>query len=160
MQFDELLRRFHAEQVHYVVIGGVAAIAQGVTWVTQDLDICYERSEINYRALATALVAAHPTLRGAPAGLPFQFDDRTIKNGLNFTLSTDLGDVDLLGEVPGIGGYAQVVAVSEPVTLYDIPCLSLSIAGLIRAKKAAGRVKDLLHLKELEAIQVLRNEQG
>jgi hypothetical protein len=39
-------------------------------------------------------------LRGAPPGLPFQWDERTIKAGLNFTLTSTVGDLDLLGEVP------------------------------------------------------------
>lgn len=158
MQFEELLQRLYAEGVEFVIIGGVAAIAQGASWVTQDLDICYARSEINYRALANALAGVHPTLRGAPAGLPFILDDTTIRNGLNFTLSTDLGDIDLLGEVSGLGSYAQVASLSEPVTLYDVPCHILSVEGLIRAKKAAGRVKDLLHLKELEALDNISDD--
>ena len=47
--------------------------------------------------------AYQPYLRGAPPGLPFRWDDRTLKAGLNFTLTTTLGDLDLLGEVAGGG---------------------------------------------------------
>jgi hypothetical protein len=36
-------------------------------------------------------------------------DERTIRNGLNFTLTTDFGDLDLLGEVAGGGSYEDLL---------------------------------------------------
>ncbi len=42
-------------------------------------------------------------LRGAPPGLPFTWNEQTIAAGLNFTLTTRLGDLDLLGDIPGGG---------------------------------------------------------
>ena len=58
-----------------------------------DLDICYRRTPGNIQAVAAAFAPLHPYLRGAPAGLPFRFDARTIQSGLNFTLATDHGDL-------------------------------------------------------------------
>jgi hypothetical protein len=49
-----------------------------------------------------------PYLRGAPAGLPVRLDPGTISRGLNFTLTTTLGDVDLLGEVTSGGRYEDL----------------------------------------------------
>jgi hypothetical protein len=53
--------------------------------------------------LVDALAPHHPYLRGAPPGLPFQWDTATLARGLNFTLTTSLGDIDLLGEITGGG---------------------------------------------------------
>ncbi len=144
--------------VHFVVIGGVAASAHGSAYLTQDLDICYDRSSANIERLAEALKPHHPRLRGAPGGIPFSFDPPTILRGMNFTLTTDLGDLDLFGEVPGIGQYAEVKALSVTLGLFGRPCEVLSLQGLIRSKRAAGRAKDLLVLPELEALHEIENE--
>src|SRR5262249_50437903 len=99
----------------------------------------------------------HPYLRGAPAGLPFKLDVPTLQSGLNFTLVTDHGDLDLLGEVSGIGRYEQVLAQSDELEVFGLKVRVLSIDGLIAAKKAAGRAKDQAHLLELEELKNLRD---
>jgi hypothetical protein len=151
-----MLRRLTDCRVEYVVIGGMAMVTHGSSHVTGDLDICYSRSQQNIAALVTALAPLDPYLRGAPPGLPFRLDEPTIRAGLNFTLNTKIGPMDLLGEVAGIGGYGQVLAVSEQHTIYGLPVRILSIDGLIAAKKAAGRLQDKLHIAELEELKKLR----
>ena len=79
-------------------------------------------------------------------------DERTLRRGLNFTLKTDLGDIDLLGEVAGIGTFEQALASSILVQLFGIECAVLSLEALIKAKRAADRPKDHLILPELEAL--------
>jgi len=86
-------------EVEYVVVGGVALVAHGSARATFDIDLCYKRSKANIEKLCRALQPFHPRLRGAPKDLPFRLDAKTIAAGLNFTLVTDLGDIDLLGEV-------------------------------------------------------------
>ena len=105
--FPAILERLAGNQVDFIVIGGVAASLHGSAYVTQDLDICYERSEAGIERVCRALVDLHPTLRGAPEGLPFRFDPATVGAGLNFTLSTDLGPLDLLCEVVPFGNFAS-----------------------------------------------------
>jgi hypothetical protein len=61
----------------------------------------------NQDRLATALAPLHARLRGAPPDLPFVLDARTLRSGLNFTLRTDAGDLDLFGELAGVGTYAE-----------------------------------------------------
>ena len=72
---------------------------------------------------------------------------------MNFTLTTDWGDLDLLGEVTGIGGYKEVKTFSSNLTLFGLECAVLSLDGLIQSKRAAGRAKDLLTLPEIEALR-------
>lgn len=91
--------------VEVILIGGLAAQAHGAARLTQHTDSLCRRSPENIHRLAATLAAHRPYLRGAPPGLPFRFDAPTVQRGLNFTLTTDLGDIDLLGEVAGIGGY-------------------------------------------------------
>jgi hypothetical protein len=146
-----------ANNVQFIVIGGQAMRAHGSAHVTEDIDVCYQRTPPNLAALVAALTPLHPYLRGVPPGLPFRFDMPTLAAGLNFTLTTDCGDVDLLGEVSGIGGYDQVLRLSDEVKMFDSTVRILSLDGLIAAKKAAGRGKDRLHLLELEELKKLRD---
>ena len=78
---------------------------------------------------------------------------------MNFTLITDLGDLDLLGEVTGLGGYAEVLSFSEEMELFDLRCKVLTLEGLIKNKRAVSRAKDLRLLPELEALLEIRKSQ-
>jgi hypothetical protein len=160
LQPEALSRQLALHQVEYVLIGGQAMVAQGSAHVTFDLDISYARSPKNIAALAAALAPLHPNLRCAPPGLPFSLDAPTITAGLNFTHRTDLGDLDVLGEVSGIGNYEDVAAHSEEKVLFGLRVRVLSLDGLLISKKAAGRIKDRNHILELEELKKLRSDSG
>ncbi len=72
--------------------------------------------------------------------------------GLNFTLQTVLGALDLLGEIVGGGRYADLLPHTIEVEVFGVRCRCLGLVALIRAKRAAGRPKDLEAIAELEAI--------
>lgn len=149
--FAALLRVLAEAKVRFILVGGAAAIAHGSARHTLDVDVVYARNPENVRRLAEALAPHHPYLRGAPAGLPFRWDAQTLSHGLNFTLTTSLGDVDLLGEIVG-GGYEDLAPQSITLRAFGIQCLCLSLECLIRVKRAAGRPKDLEAIAELEAL--------
>ncbi|MFN7949842.1 MAG: hypothetical protein U0Z53_31125 [Blastocatellia bacterium] len=140
-------------EVDFIVVGGVAVVAHGADYLTHDLDVCYSRGSDNIERLVAALKSVNARLRGAPAGLPFILDARTIRQGLNFTFDTDIGPLDLLGEVAGVGGYKEAREGSITAELFGFQVSILSLDKLIAAKRAAGRSKDLMALPELEAIQ-------
>jgi hypothetical protein len=71
---------------------------------------------------------------------------------LNFTLDTDLGPLDLLGEVSGVGGYEPAHRNAVVKTAFGVECAVLSLPDLIAAKRAAGREKDKEALLEIEAL--------
>jgi predicted nucleotidyltransferase len=149
---DSLLRALVEARVEFILVGGVAATVHGSSRLTEDLDIVYARSARNIECLAAALALHHPYLRGAPPGLPFRWDAGTIERGLNFTLTTNLGDLDLLGEIAGGGGYDALLRDAVPIDLFGLRCLCLGLRRLIEVKRAAGRPKDLEAVAELEAI--------
>lgn len=153
IDFEGVLRALAANKVKFILVGGVAAIVHGSARLTQDLDFVYDRSLENLQLLVRALADSKPYLRGVPPGLPFRWDAATLQHGLNFTLSTTLGPVDLLGEIPGGGGYAELLPESVEVEVFGVRCQCLSLRQLIRSKRAAGRPKDLEALAELESLQ-------
>ena len=153
MKLREILARLVEHQVRFSVIGGVALIAHGVQRSTEDLDIAYARDRDNLARIVRALAPIHPRLRGVPAELPFVLDEASMRSGLNFTLDTDEGPLDLLGEVPGLGSFEHVDYASEEIEIANVRILVLTVEGLMRAKRAAGRPKDLVDLGYLLALQ-------
>lgn len=158
IDFEKTLDLLGDAGVRFVIVGGLAVTIHGSAHVTFDLDICYARDKDNLNRLANALRAVNPRLRGAPPGVPFSFDEVTLKRGLDFTLSTDVGDIDLLGEVAGLGTYDDVDASSIKVELFGRTQLVLTLEALIASKQAAGRPKDLRMLPELEALREAAEE--
>jgi predicted nucleotidyltransferase len=77
---------------------------------------------------------------------------QTLKKGLNFTLITTLGPLDLFGEIVGGGGYEELQNETIKIQVAGVECLCLSLERLIEVKRAAGRPKDLEAIAELEQI--------
>ncbi len=154
------LRLLGEYRVKCVIVGGVAAAIHGSLLLTNDLDVCYDRDPANLVRLANALQSAHARLRNTSEGLPFILDAETLKRGLNFTFTTDIGDLDLLGEVSGVGQYDDARRDSLIVELFGYSFDVIDIGKLIVAKRAAGRPKDLIALPELEAIREAQENQS
>lgn len=150
--FERLLSVLVGGGVEFIVIGGMAATAHGSAQVTVDLDVVYRRSAENMARLAAALAPLDPYLRGAPPGLPFHFDVATIQRGLNFTLTTTAGDLDVLGEATGGGTYDALLPRSEVRQLFGLDVRFVDLETLIHLKRAAGRPRDLERIAELEAL--------
>ena len=151
--FERILTSLRLADVSFIIIGGVAATVHGSARLTSDVDIVYERSRANIERLVEAIAPLKPYLRGAPPGLPFRFDSETVRRGLNFTLTTEAGPVDVLGEITGVGDYDAVLKVSEGISLYGASYRCINLDALIVSKRAAGRPKDLEAVAELELIR-------
>jgi hypothetical protein len=153
MELERMLEALCDSSVEFVVIGGVSGVIHGSTQpVTIVLEICFARDPQNLKRLAAALGPFHPRPRGSPGDPPFVWDERTLGNGTVFTLRTDLGYMDLLAEVAGIGSYEEVRKQSVWVEAFGRKFATLNVRALIRAKRAAGRAKDLSALPELESL--------
>jgi hypothetical protein len=151
--YEELVPLLANVHVEFILVGGVAATVHGSARSTQDLDIVYHRTPENMAKLVAVLAPHNPYLRGAPPGLPFHFDLDTLRAGGNFTLTTDLGWLDLLAEIAGGGTYANLLPHSILVPVFGSQCRVLDLETLIQAKRAAGRPKDFEALAELELLR-------
>ena len=150
--FETLLAALDDGDVACIIIGGLAATIHGSSRLTQDIDIVYERSDENIERLVGALAPHNPYLRGTPPGLPFEWSADTIREGLNFTLTTAVGDIDILGEIVGGGSYDDLLPHTTTVELFARPHRCLDLPWLIHVKRAGGRPKDLEVIAELEAL--------
>jgi hypothetical protein len=158
LDFLKVSELFARHKVEYLVIGGQAAILHGSPQLTYDTDLCYRRTPDNLERLANALAEIHPTLRGAPEGLPFILDARTLDLGSNFTFNTDLGPLDLLGWVEPHGTYEDLIGRAEMYDLETARVAAIGLDDLIAIKKHIHRPKDQAALFQLEAIKKLRDE--
>lgn len=150
LQAHPLLKALVGHGVDFVLIGGLAGIAQGSSYPTYDLDVAYARDEANLGRLARALLELRVALRvkGTAADLPFLPDARSLANGANFTFMTEFGMFDILGDVAGIHSYE---ALRRDATVQEVEGLSIRVASvghLIAMKRAANRTKDKLMLEE------------
>ena len=154
--FEEILAALGAHEVRFVAIGGVAATIHGSARFTNDIDICYDTAQDNLERLVRLLTGWHAYLRGVEPGLPFIMDVRAIRTTPIMTLTTDVGAIDLLNRVPGVGDYGAAVAASELVKIGSVEFRALRLESLIASKRAVRRPRDMEHLIELEALLALR----
>jgi hypothetical protein len=148
-----LLLRLKENDVEFIIIGGVCGVLHGVSLVTQDLDICCPFTITNLRRIEAAVKDLHPHHRLAANRLPLELTDELCSRLKNLYLKTDLGILDCLGEVAGVGGYQEALQRSEISGLSHGGVRMLNLDALIAAKEAVGRPRDLEAVRQLRAIK-------
>src|SRR5581483_11959285 len=121
--------------VEFLVIGGQAAALLGSPLPTFDVDLCYRRTAPNLERLATALKELHPSLRGAPADLPFVLDAQSLALGANYTFNTDYGPLDLLGWVEPFGTFESLLPGATVIAAGETKLLTIGLDELIVIKR-------------------------
>lgn len=152
-QPSQILERLNHEQVEFVLVGGLAAVVHGVPLVTRDVDICIPFTEQNLMRLEKALAGLNPIHRQTPQRLPFSVAEDFPRGLKNMYLRCDLGVLDCLGEIKGVGSYEEVRQRSVIADLPIGPCRILNLAALIESKQALDRTQDklaLIHLREIQ----------
>lgn len=142
--------------VDFLVVGGQAEVLMGSPRVTYDTDLCYRRDRQNLERLAEALKELKPSLRGAPADLPFVLDAKALALGSNYTFQTTMGPLDLLGWIEPLGTYESLLPDCETYPLTELTVRTIGLNDLIRVKEHIARPKDRESLLQLLAIRRLR----
>ncbi len=150
---DELLRRLGRARVEFVVVGGLAAIAHGARRTTQDLDITAAFTPENMSRLLAALADVHPRNATRPDLGEIRATPEELAGYRNLYLLTDIGRLDVLGELPPIGGYAEAAVHALRVELFGSSCAILGLDDLIAIKRSLARPKDQEVVAELEMIR-------
>ena len=148
-----LLTRLKENGLDFVVIGGVCVVYYGAPLATFDLDICCHFGEPNLKRIHSAVRDLHPVHRLTANKLPFELTPHLCAVLKNLYLQTDLGKLDCLSEVTGIGDYDAVHKRSVRAKFSYGEFRFLTLDALIASKKAAGRERDLDALRHLRAIK-------
>jgi predicted nucleotidyltransferase len=155
--FGQLLQRLTDAGLEFVLVGGFAAVSHGSFYVTRDVDICAVLTEENVAKLRQALKDWNPTHRMTPQKLSFLLYPPTGEAVNNLYLQTDMGMVDILTSIKGVGDYQRLNSTAEELEVDGQKIRVISLGDLITAKEAMGRERDLLTAKELKAIAAKRH---
>lgn len=159
LKLKELLERLHAERVEFVIIGGVAAMLNGSTLPTKDLDVCCDMTEENMARFVAAIAPLNAIVRGDPRKLRVPLDPKLLTR-INTLISTTSLGVDMLSEVEPIGRYDAVLKHSFLTEVEGKPTRVLNIDALIAVKRKANRLKDKLGVLHLESAKKRREATG
>jgi len=153
--FLSLLERLVQAQVDFVLVGGFAGVVHGCTYVTQDIDICCDFSGGNLLRLQEALSEAHPVHRMTPGRKKLELNETNCRTLKNLYLDTDIGQLDCLSFVDGVGDFEHIKNASVPIKVADMQIKVLSLDALIASKKALNRPRDQEAVRQLKAIKEL-----
>lgn len=160
--FERILQALDRHGVRFVVIGAVAAIAQGSPLPTEDVDITPARDRENLERLTDALIELKAKLRveGEPEGVPFPFDAVALERNEIWTLTTSHGNLDIVFVPAGTRGYADLRRDAIVVDFGHTQVSMASLADVIRSKEASGRPKDVSRLPALrQTLEVVRERE-
>lgn len=137
--------------VEFILVGGLAAVAQGASLTTFDVDIVHSRDEENVDKLLAVLTGLDAYYRGRPGGARLGPDRRALSGPGHSLFMTALGPLDVLGEIEGHRSYAELIDHTESVALSDRTVRVLSLEMIVRLKRASTHPKDVQALPILEA---------
>jgi len=158
-----MLRVLQEHEVDFIVIGAVAAVAQGSPIATRDLDVTPSQAADNYERLAAALVELEAKLRLPDGtGLEFPIEPGYFAGNTAWTLLTRFGVLDLVYVPAGTQGFDDLRRQAIELDLgIGEPFLVASLLDVIRMKEAANRLKDRGQLPALrQTLEELRRRES
>jgi len=149
----DLLRRLAVAGVEFVLIGASAAAAHGVDLATKDIDIVASLTDDNARRIIEALQSVNPRWLTRPDLPVIRPESHHLHRLKNMYIRTDIGRLDVLGELPGICSYEELLTRSVEMDFGGVRCRVVDIDTLIAAKRHANREHDRITVKHLEALK-------
>ena len=150
---DVLFETFNRHNVEYIVVGGLAAVVHGAEVNTRDLDLVVEQSKANLDRVADALQELQAR-RITDGGMHDSVGGQAPSNAYEITnrvemFRTPAGRVDIMREALVIGGYQDIGPRAQAYLIRGQEVFVADLDTVIRAKEAASRPKDRIHLEAL-----------
>lgn len=159
--FERIVEVLNNHNVKFVVIGGLAALLQGVPLPrTADIDVTPSSDPANKKRLAAALRDLDAMLRAPGLDEPMEIllDERTFTGMTTMTFVTRFGPFDISFVPDGTTGYDDLARHARVLVRDGVTIPVASLVDIIRSKRAAGREKDAAHLRIL--VEYLAAEGG
>ncbi len=158
--FTAILFRLSRADVDFVIIGGFAASVYGCTIVTQDIDICCDFAVENLLRIQKALADINPVHRMTTQKTKLALTPSNCADLKNLYLDTDLGVLDCLSHVDGVGDFKEVKNTSREIIVDQVTLSVLNIDSLINSKTTLNRPRDRQTAIQLKAIKKLTDHPG
>ena len=142
--FRDFLKALNDNDVKYIMVGGLAVVLHGYARVTGDMDIWVECTAENYKKLVSAFQQFHMPVF-----------DMTLEKFLHvkesdvFSFGRNPVGIDIMTTVKGLN-FNEAYKLSSIFNDEGLPIRLIHINQLIEAKKAAGRLKDLDDIQQLQ----------
>jgi predicted nucleotidyltransferase len=149
-QLTSILGALLGEGVEFVLVGALAAVAQGAPLTTHDVDIVHARTPENLDRLIVALTKVNARYRGRAAESPLPPDRSALASAGHSLMMTDLGPLDCLGAIEEGRDYDALVPLSVLVELDGGPLRVLGLETIVALKRKSSTPKDRLALRVLE----------
>ena len=154
---ESLLATLASSDVEFVVVGMLAAVAQGAPVTTHDVDIVHRRTTENIDRLVDVLVnRLDARYRGRSDIL--RPTAEILAGPGHSLLMTNAGPVDVLGAIEGGRDYDALLPTSHRIEISGHPVYVLNLETLIELKRGSPRLKDQMVLPLLE--ETLRQRGG
>ena len=153
VSFEEILRRLSKAKVRFVLIGGLALGARGVVRGTKDVDVVIDRASDNATRLAEVAVELGGQVQTGDGfySTPFSIA-AALSSGERVALETRHGLLDVVGGLPHVPAYDELILRAEPASIGGVTVQVCSVEDLREMKAKAGRPQDLVDLASLDAI--------
>lgn len=153
-----ILATLLAHRVRFVLIGGLAAVAHGSPFPTEDVDITPEITRSNLERLSLALDDLEARIRteAVDEGLPFSHDADSLAALATCNLTTRYGDLAIALTPSGTAGFGDLITDAQDTAAFGLTVSIASLADVVRSKQAANRPKDQRVLPALREILAAR----
>lgn len=153
-----LLEGLAESGIEFVLVGGLAAVAQGVPMTTLDVDIVHRRTETNIERLLTFLKSVDARQR-RPDGKVLRPRKTDLTGKGHLLLRTSRGPLDVLGAIEGGLGFEDLLPHSVKIEFRKHTIYVLGLETLVALKRESKDPEDLIRLAMLEeTLRQVRNK--
>ncbi|MDB4954599.1 MAG: hypothetical protein JWO36_2168 [Myxococcales bacterium] len=157
-KLTDLVATLAASSVELIVVGGLAAVAQGAPITPHDLDIVHRRTPENIERLLSVLTSVDARYRGDPPDKILRPTSEILAGTGHSLLATTFGPLDVLGAIEGGRDYDALLPRSIEALIGSRTVHVLSLEMIVELKRASSHPKDRRVLPELE--ETLRRSRG
>jgi hypothetical protein len=140
-----LLKGLSEAGLEFIVVGGLAAVAQGAPVTTFDLDIVHHQTDDNIKKLSVFLKSIDAFQR-RPDDKIIEPTEADIKAKGHLLLNTRYGPLDILAFIEKGRGFKELLTDTVEIELYGHKVYVLSLHTLIELKRDSKDPKDRYRL--------------
>ncbi|MBI9087166.1 MAG: hypothetical protein JEZ11_26465 [Desulfobacterales bacterium] len=149
MNLSALIKGLNEAGVAFVVVGGIAAVAQGAPVTTFDLDIVHRQTEDNVEKLMGFLKSIDAYAR-RPDDIILKPVMEDLKEKSHVLLSTNLGPLDVLAFIEKGLGFDELIDDCIQIEFHGHTVYALNLEKMVELKRESSAPKDRHRLEILE----------